>query len=142
VSTLSGVSYYAKGTRCGYPRRLLRFCWYCSKEKAASSKRRVDAEGWPDAVVEENNLTVNISALRRSLTESPGEHRYVVTVPGRGYQFVRTCVSITATRRRRANKRRSPKSMPSGQLGEHAPLSSAEYIGARLDVTSRAYCYF
>jgi len=43
---------------------------------------------WPDAVVEENNLTVNMSALRRSLTESPGEHRYVVTVPGRGYQFV------------------------------------------------------
>jgi TolB-like protein/DNA-binding winged helix-turn-helix (wHTH) protein/Flp pilus assembly protein TadD len=43
---------------------------------------------WPDAVVEENNLTVNISALRRSLSESPGEHRYVVTVPGRGYQFV------------------------------------------------------
>ena len=43
---------------------------------------------WPDAVVEENNLTVNISALRRSLAESPGEHRYIVTVPGRGYQFV------------------------------------------------------
>ena len=43
---------------------------------------------WPDAVVEENNLTVNISALRRSLAEIPGEHRYVVTVPGRGYQFV------------------------------------------------------
>src|SRR5258705_13198117 len=43
---------------------------------------------WPDSVVEENNLTVNIWALRRSLTESPGEHRYVVTVPGRGYQFV------------------------------------------------------
>jgi TolB-like protein/DNA-binding winged helix-turn-helix (wHTH) protein/Flp pilus assembly protein TadD len=43
---------------------------------------------WPDAVVEENNLTVNMSALRRSLRESPGEHRYVVTVPGRGYQFV------------------------------------------------------
>jgi TolB-like protein/DNA-binding winged helix-turn-helix (wHTH) protein/Flp pilus assembly protein TadD len=43
---------------------------------------------WPDAVVEENNLTVNMSALRRSLRDSPGEHRYVVTVPGRGYQFV------------------------------------------------------
>ena len=43
---------------------------------------------WPDAVVEENNLTVNMSALRKSLSESPGEHRYVVTVPGRGYQFV------------------------------------------------------
>jgi TolB-like protein/DNA-binding winged helix-turn-helix (wHTH) protein len=43
---------------------------------------------WPDSIVEENNLTVNMSALRKSLIESPGEHRYVVTVPGRGYQFV------------------------------------------------------
>lgn len=43
---------------------------------------------WPDAVVEENNLTVNMSALRKALGESPGEHRYLVTVPGRGYQFV------------------------------------------------------
>ena len=43
---------------------------------------------WPDAVVEENNLTVNMSALRKSLGESPREHRYLVTVPGRGYQFV------------------------------------------------------
>lgn len=43
---------------------------------------------WPDAVVEENNLTVNMSVLRKALAESPGEHRYVVTVPGRGYQFV------------------------------------------------------
>ena len=43
---------------------------------------------WPDTVVEENNLTRNISALRKALGESPGEHRYVVTIPGRGYQFV------------------------------------------------------
>jgi TolB-like protein/DNA-binding winged helix-turn-helix (wHTH) protein/Tfp pilus assembly protein PilF len=43
---------------------------------------------WADSVVEESNLTVNMSALRKSLTENPGEHRYVVTVPGRGYQFV------------------------------------------------------
>src|SRR5882762_8184892 len=43
---------------------------------------------WPNAVVEENNLTVNISALRKSLGESPREHRYLMTVSGRGYQFV------------------------------------------------------
>jgi TolB-like protein/DNA-binding winged helix-turn-helix (wHTH) protein/Tfp pilus assembly protein PilF len=43
---------------------------------------------WPHAVVEENNLTVNMSALRKSLGESRDEHRYLVTVPGRGYQFV------------------------------------------------------
>jgi len=42
---------------------------------------------WPDAVVEENNLTRNISSLRKALGEGPGENRFIVTVPGRGYQF-------------------------------------------------------
>jgi TolB-like protein/tetratricopeptide (TPR) repeat protein len=43
---------------------------------------------WPDTAVEENNLTQNISLLRRLLGEIRGEHRYIATVPGRGYQFV------------------------------------------------------
>lgn len=43
---------------------------------------------WPDATVEENNLNQNVSTLRRTLGESRGENRYIVTVPGRGYQFV------------------------------------------------------
>jgi TolB-like protein/DNA-binding winged helix-turn-helix (wHTH) protein len=43
---------------------------------------------WPDVVVEENNLSQNIMLLRRSLGEEAGEHRYIVTVPGRGFRFV------------------------------------------------------
>src|SRR5262245_33209093 len=43
---------------------------------------------WPDTVVEENNLTQQISALRKALGEKVNEHRFVVTVPGRGYSFV------------------------------------------------------
>lgn len=43
---------------------------------------------WPDVVVEENNLTQNISAIRKCLGDRQNEHRYVVTVPGRGYRFV------------------------------------------------------
>src|SRR5215204_3161758 len=43
---------------------------------------------WSDTIVEENNLTQNISAIRKALGENRGEHRYVVTVPGRGYRFV------------------------------------------------------
>lgn len=38
---------------------------------------------WPDTAVEESNLAFQISALRKAL----GEGRYVITVPGRGYQF-------------------------------------------------------
>lgn len=51
-------------------------------------KDAILAEVWPDTVVEENNLTQNISGLRRVFGEKPGEHRYIVTVPGRGYKFV------------------------------------------------------
>jgi TolB-like protein len=45
--------------------------------------------------VEENSLNQNISALRRVLGESPGEHRFIVTEPGRGYRFVADVKTIT-----------------------------------------------
>ena len=43
---------------------------------------------WGDTVVEEGGLARNISILRKVLGEKPNEHQYIVTVPGRGYQFV------------------------------------------------------
>src|SRR5271165_3278842 len=43
---------------------------------------------WPDSFVEEVNLAQNVSALRKALGESPGENRFIATVPGRGYRFV------------------------------------------------------
>src|SRR5271170_1528509 len=43
---------------------------------------------WPNIIVEENSLNQNISVIRRALSESPGEHRFIVTEPGRGYRFV------------------------------------------------------
>ena len=43
---------------------------------------------WTDTIVEENNLNKNISVLRRLLGESRGEHRFIATVPGKGYKFV------------------------------------------------------
>jgi TolB-like protein/DNA-binding winged helix-turn-helix (wHTH) protein/Tfp pilus assembly protein PilF len=43
---------------------------------------------WPDSFVEEANLTQTVSILRKALGERAGEHRYIVTVPGRGYRFV------------------------------------------------------
>jgi DNA-binding winged helix-turn-helix (wHTH) protein/TolB-like protein/Tfp pilus assembly protein PilF len=43
---------------------------------------------WHDTIVEENNLNKNISTLRRVLGENRGEHRFIATVPGRGYKFV------------------------------------------------------
>ena len=43
---------------------------------------------WPDTVVEEGNLHHYVSTVRKLLGEKPGEHRFIATVPGRGYSFV------------------------------------------------------
>lgn len=51
-------------------------------------KRMLIEALWPNVVVEESNLTQTIHTLRRLLGERPDEHRYIVTVPGRGYRFV------------------------------------------------------
>ena len=51
-------------------------------------KQTLLAALWPNVVVEESNLTQTIHTLRRVLGERPGEHRFIVTVPGRGYRFV------------------------------------------------------
>jgi len=40
---------------------------------------------WPDTVVEENNLTQSVSALRKALGP---EHPFIETVPRQGYRFV------------------------------------------------------
>jgi DNA-binding winged helix-turn-helix (wHTH) protein len=43
---------------------------------------------WPDASVEEGNLTTHVSHLRKLLGDGGSHREYIVTVPGRGYQFV------------------------------------------------------
>jgi DNA-binding winged helix-turn-helix (wHTH) protein/TolB-like protein len=45
---------------------------------------------WGDVAVEEGNLTRAISALRKLLQDDPDAPRFIVTLPGRGYQFVAT----------------------------------------------------
>jgi DNA-binding winged helix-turn-helix (wHTH) protein/tetratricopeptide (TPR) repeat protein len=42
---------------------------------------------WPDSFVEEGNLSQNIFLLRKALTSKESDLRYIVTIPGRGYQF-------------------------------------------------------
>jgi TolB-like protein/DNA-binding winged helix-turn-helix (wHTH) protein/Tfp pilus assembly protein PilF len=50
---------------------------------------------WPDTFVEEVNLAVNISVIRKALGENPQDCHYIATVPGRGYRFVaEVCNSV------------------------------------------------
>jgi DNA-binding winged helix-turn-helix (wHTH) protein/tetratricopeptide (TPR) repeat protein len=60
------------------------------------AKDELMAALWPDTTVEENNLTQHVSMLRKALGERAGAHRYVVTVPGRGYAFVEPVREVPA----------------------------------------------
>src|ERR1700761_3742476 len=51
-------------------------------------KSELIARAWPQTFVEESNLKMQVSALRRALGDGQGGQRYVITVPGRGYNFV------------------------------------------------------
>jgi TolB-like protein/DNA-binding winged helix-turn-helix (wHTH) protein/tetratricopeptide (TPR) repeat protein len=63
---------------------------------------------WPDTFVEENNLTQNISALRKAL----GEEDYIETIPRRGYRFLMDVEDVSAPAPQ-ADPPPSPASAPS-----------------------------
>jgi eukaryotic-like serine/threonine-protein kinase len=50
---------------------------------------------WPDTFVEEANLSRNVFMLRKALGETPQDHRYIVTVPGRGYRLAEDVRSVS-----------------------------------------------
>jgi DNA-binding winged helix-turn-helix (wHTH) protein/tetratricopeptide (TPR) repeat protein len=82
------------------------------------NKEQLMAEVWPDTFVEENNLTVTISALRKALGEPRSEQRYIQTVPRRGYRFA-------------ASVRRSGESSPPAPYRHPAAEADSEILVGR-----------
>jgi DNA-binding winged helix-turn-helix (wHTH) protein len=60
---------------------------------------------WPGACVEDANLTVNMSLVRKALGEDPRQPRYIATLPRRGYRFV---ADVQETSQRAASNWRAP----------------------------------
>jgi DNA-binding winged helix-turn-helix (wHTH) protein/tetratricopeptide (TPR) repeat protein len=58
-------------------------------------KNELMKEIWPDAIVEENNLTVSMSILRKTLSEAGGNRQFIETVPRRGYRFIAEVTEIS-----------------------------------------------
>jgi len=52
-----------------------------------TTKEELMRRVWPDSFVEEANLTVNISALRKLLGDTVDGQQYIQTVPKSGYRF-------------------------------------------------------
>ena len=70
-----------------HPRALGILCALADAKGEIVSKDELMARLWPGRIVEEGNLHVHVSALRKSLDEHGEGHSFVVTVPGRGYRL-------------------------------------------------------
>src|SRR5262245_23402160 len=62
------------------------------------TKDELMSEVWPGIVVEENNIQVHVSALRKVLGSAGDGERYLLTVAGRGYRFVAPVEGESAAR--------------------------------------------
>lgn len=91
------------------------------------SKDELMARVWPNVTVDESNLKVHVAALRRALGEGHGGNRYLLTVPGRGYQFVAPISSAEDT---------SAAASPSAKRLHNLPTMLTRLIG-RADTVSK-----
>ena len=64
------------------------------REGGIVTRNEILAEVWRGVTVEENNLTVQISALRRALGEMPGQGPVIITVPNQGYRIAGTVTQV------------------------------------------------
>ena len=77
---------------------------------------------WPGIVVEENNIQVHVSALRKVLAKAGDAGRYFVTIPGRGYRFVAPVECDSANQ---------PNRPTTAELGQAATVAAAGSPAAR-----------
>lgn len=93
------------------------------------AKDELIARAWPKSLVEEANLKIQVAALRRALGDGQEGRRYVVTVPGRGYNFV-----APVHKEERSRDLLSPTIAPSGP--HNLPVATTRLIGREEIVTA------
>src|SRR5690348_15198639 len=89
------------------------------------TKEELLARVWPGAVVEESNIQVQVSALRKALGE---ERNLILTVPLRGYRFTGEVRTLDAEGRTLA----APAPAPQAATNLPAPVS--DFIGRETEL--------
>jgi predicted ATPase/DNA-binding winged helix-turn-helix (wHTH) protein/Flp pilus assembly protein TadD len=102
------------------------------------TKARLLEAAWPGLIVEESNLAVQISSLRRALAQTQGGERWIETLAGRGYRFVGPVRAVTKPEAARASSTPPAHSLPHdvdtfvGRADALQDLSSRFDDGARI----------
>jgi TolB-like protein/Tfp pilus assembly protein PilF len=88
------------------------------------TKDRLLKEVWPDAFVEEANLSVTIATLRKALRDRADEDQKIETVSKHGYRFVAKLVEVERKPPLRVEAQ-EPIASLSGHRGLHHPVANS-----------------
>jgi DNA-binding winged helix-turn-helix (wHTH) protein/TolB-like protein/Tfp pilus assembly protein PilF len=104
------------------------------------SKDELLREVWPDTLVEEVNLSVNISALRKALERGSG-NGMILTVPKCGYRFVAPVKTtggapVLVLRENAAGKASGRARLPGAAVRRGAPLIAAALVCAAIGIAA------
>jgi predicted ATPase/DNA-binding winged helix-turn-helix (wHTH) protein len=75
-------------------------------------KEAILEAAWPGVIVEESNLAVQISSIRRVLARAPGGEQWVETLARRGYRYIGPVTEIRDSRPKRAAGERRDSNLP------------------------------
>jgi DNA-binding winged helix-turn-helix (wHTH) protein/TolB-like protein/Flp pilus assembly protein TadD len=87
---------------------------------------------WPDAVVEESNLTVHISAIRRAIDVGRDGESCIQNLPRRGYRF-----TLGVTRDGAAHEGQRPCGLPDAPQDAQVRLASAPVLSSSANSAGR-----
>ncbi len=92
-------------------------------------KRELMARVWPGLNVEEENLKVNVAALRRALADTSANATYIVTESGRGYRFIAPVRAEEMPAFGQAQLAAAPDSPNSQGRRHNLPISASSIFG-------------
>ena len=99
------------------PRAVAVLAAIVARAPAPVLKATIIGEAWPGLVVEDNNLTVQMAAIRRTLAQVPGGDRWVETIARRGYRFVGPVIPL------------SESAAPGEEALGNVPLALTSFVG-------------
>jgi TolB-like protein/DNA-binding winged helix-turn-helix (wHTH) protein/Tfp pilus assembly protein PilF len=103
---------------------------------ALVTKDEILSRVWPDTVVEENNLVVQISALRKALGE---DRDFIRTVPGRGYRFVAEISTSVAASEAETRVDRSAAMEPAQSArSSNIPMPVSTMVGREAELEKKS----
>jgi TolB-like protein len=87
------------------------------------SKDALIESAWPGLAIDDSNLTVQISALRRTFAEEPGGESWIETLPRRGYRYTGPVVAKEDSNNEAAAPNAQPASGPALPLPDNPSLA-------------------